>query len=494
MKKLYGIMSVLFCVSLILSSCSNIDDMKISNDVKSQINKVMPQFIVTGDVENEISVNGFDEFTTEKITYNENQYDAIKVIDLLNNAIPKGNDISVFLCAPDNVMAQISLNQFDENDYIIFSENGWQFVSKKFPPQSGIKNINKIMVSAKEAEMQKCFRIIYGDKTITKTYGELFLTDSQTFAVLEGEAKKGEYKTNPYTRRSLIPLINLCDDFSIETSTKAIGYFNDGSQCDVDLNGYIEFRGNSVDYIGIDKKSRKADMIGLYIDPPISVTQVPSLTKEALKDGNVLIIELDGLGYYNLEKLNAPFLKSKEVKKMRTVMPSISNVSLAAIITGKTPNENGVTEKGIRKIIVDDMFNEFTDEGKTSTVVEGMSQLVTMSVEQKLNPDKNGDDSTDDDVMESAIKAVNSNSDVIYVHFHGFDDVAHTYGPFSNEAQKKLTELDENVKTLSSQFKGTVLVIADHGQHNVKLENKLGSHGEFLHIDMTTPFLMYKTE
>ena len=78
------------------------------------------------------------------------------------------------------------------------------------------------------------------------------------------------------------------------------------------------------------------------------------------------------------------------------------------------------------------------------------------------------------------------------MHYHGYDDVAHTYGPLSDEAAKKLKEIDGYVKELCSNFTGTVIITADHGQHNTGDTEKLGGHGDFIPVDMTVPFIMFE--
>ena len=89
---------------------------------------------------------------------------------------------------------------YEECVLLLTLDNGWVFYSKNHPRQSGIKNMDKIVVYAeKTAFGQKCFRMIYGEDYITRTYGQLFLEDSLTFSVLEGQAKMNENTTNRIT-------------------------------------------------------------------------------------------------------------------------------------------------------------------------------------------------------------------------------------------------------------------------------------------------------
>ena len=130
--------------------------------------------------------------------------------------------------------------------------------------------------------------------------------------------------------------------------------------------------------------------------------------------------------------------------------------------------------------------------GKSCTVVEGDTTLIELSVSQELNPDANKDGSTDDEVFASAKKALASGLDFTFVHFHGYDDVSHTYGPMSSQASAELKALDSYLSELCSQFTGTLIVTADHGQYSVAAGGKLGEHGEFRPSSMTIPIIQTK--
>ncbi len=456
---------------------------------------VVPVLTVTGDVENEIALQDFGEYTTTKIEYNDETLPSIQLLSVLQDAVPSGSEITLVLASPDGVMAEIPLSEIDENCVLLLtSDNGWTFHSEKHPRQSGIKQMDQIVVCAQNpASTQKCFRMIYSKEYLTRTYGQLFMGDATVFSVLEGNAQMNGNTTNAYTRRELIPLSTYTEELGAPVQDTALAYFGDGSQQPIGLDGYLEWRGTSADYIGADKKYRLPDIIGVWLDAPaLSVTDIASFALDKAEDGNVLVIELDGVGYYNILELQPDFIGSKDMSAMRTVMPSISNVSLAAIVTGELPNVNGVTERRLRDLNVDDMFVAASKRGLDCAVIEGSTALVTMSLEQTLNPDINQDGDTDNEVLAAALDKLSEGYQFIYVHFHGYDDIAHTYGPSSEEASQKLDVLDGYVETLCDHFTGTVIITADHGQHTTNDTEKPGNHGEFLPIDLTVPFIIFE--
>ena len=276
--------------------------------------------------------------------------------------------------------------------------------------------------------------------------------------------------------------------------TAALAYYGDGSQGEISVSGFFEWRGNSADYIGPNGKDRKKDIIGVWADAPgISVTDTASEALLALEKNRVLVILLDGLGYYDIKELKPAFLSGKNPMPARTVMPSVSSVALAAVLTGKLPSENGIQAEKMREPSVDDMFAVASKMGKTSAMVEGSTKLINTSVEQLLNPDVNGNGSTDDEVFACAKKQLDDGVELVFVHFHGYDDIAHTHGHLSKEASLKMEELDDYVRQLCTGFYGTVLVTADHGQHRID-GDKLGEHGEFRLRDMTVPWIRFEAE
>lgn len=475
----------------LLSSCKGTNEA----DGLSYSAAVTPTLTITGDVENVLTLTDYAAYAVKETTYKDGSVPSIALLSVLEDVIPVGKDISLFFVSSDGVMAEVTYAEIDENSVLLLtSENGWQFYSEKHPPQSGIKQMEKIVVCAKETmSTQKCFRVIYGEEYLTLTYGQLFNAEALTQSVLEGEAQMHDTTTNVYTKRELIPLDKYIEALGATTQSTALAYFGDNSQKEIDIKGYIEWRGNSVDYIGTDKKSREKDIIGIWIDAPeASVTDISSLALDRAKEGRVMIIELDGAGYYNILEHTPEFISSKSMMPGRTVMPSISNVSLAAIVTGELPSVNGVTARGMHELLVDDMFAAAEASGLKCAVVEGSSQLITMSIKQTLNPDTNGDGYTDSEVQATALEMIEAGSEFVYIHFHGYDDVAHTYGPSSEQAAKKLDELDGYVSALCASFKGTVIITADHGQHTTTDIEKIGNHGEFLPMDMTVPIIVFE--
>lgn len=204
----------------------------------------------------------------------------------------------------------------------------------------------------------------------------------------------------------------------------------------------------------------------------------------------VLIIELDGFGYSTYQRALAdnilPFLSTLPVKQAYTYYPSISPVGLAAMVTGEAPEANGIQKRGDRELKVKDIFSIYAKAGKSTAYIEGDMKLINTSLEPVLCADLDGDGLTDNEVLAAALQALKAKPDLIFVHFHGIDDVSHKYNPKSKEALARTELLDGYCQELVKNWQGAVIITADHGQHT---ENGLGVHGSLADTDMEIPYI-----
>ena len=478
--------AILLCITL----CAGCSSLGTSDEAVSY----KPALIVTGDVQNELTLTDLSDFVVQPVESGDEILSGALAGDLLDAAGVVGDSQTVYFSSPDGVMASMPIDQA-RDVALCFSSTGWTLLAKNHPPQAHMKQLSHIVVCADSPPGdERCLRIIDGDKTLTYSYGQLFLQDAVSKLVLEGQPQRMvdgvTYSVDAYTRRSLIPLSHLT---GLDSGT-ALCYLASGEQVAIDLAGYIQWRGNSADYIEPNGRSRQVDVIGIWLNAPeASVTDVADMALTVLDGNRVLIIEVDGLGYDACLRFidhGCVNLSRFHVQKARTVMPSISNVALAAIITGQTPDQTGINARKDRDVGVPDIFKQAQSSGKTCAVIEGNSTLINMGVDQTLNADTNGDGFTDDEVHQSALDAIAQGMDLIYVHYHGLDDAGHTYGPFSQESQNKMLELDAYIGELLQSFSGTVILISDHGMHEVNLEDELGMHGTFVPLDMIVPLGM----
>ncbi len=218
---------------------------------------------------------------------------------------------------------------------------------------------------------------------------------------------------------------------------------------------------------------------------------------------HVLLLFLDGFGYArytealadglipNLAALPAP-------QRALTVYPPCTSVASAAILTGAEPGNNGVAQRGIRTTDTETLLDVAAAAGLSVEAVEGNALAFNMrNAEIDLSGDKDGNGSTDDNVLTNALAVLDEGMpDLFWVHFHGIDDAGHTYGPGAPEEEAAIREVDEAVgEILAALPKDTlVLIFADHGMHAVDEDGRLGNHGNLIARDMVIPIWTLVTE
>lgn len=244
------------------------------------------------------------------------------------------------------------------------------------------------------------------------------------------------------------------------------------------------------------------ELYGVVVDPPEhTLTYVYDLALQALEDDeNVMIVYLDGFGYwsyeYALENSLIDNLSALSAEKVLSMYPTITPVNYAAMVTGQTPENNGVTARGIHSLKCNTIFDDALDMGKSVFIAEGDTQILSFSVSQELNPDLNGNGSTDDEVFDCAMQACSTGKyDLMFVHFHGIDDTSHENGPMAQQTLDEIKCVDEYVGRLMQEWNGKVIVTADHGQHtndgngDSAYNDYTGVHGAFVQSDIYVPIL-----
>lgn len=288
-------------------------------------------------------------------------------------------------------------------------------------------------------------------------------------------------------------ILSIADIIDVHKTTNAIVMGRKGEIRHLNKEGYIECIDNRIDYIESDTGDRMKDIVGIILDPPSrSIMDAFYDTSSYLKNENVLFLFLDGFGYhqyeYAIENGYAPFLKTiSKGEKVLSVYRPVTNAGFAAMITGKSPHENGVYSRKQRELKVDSIFKVSMDLGKKPVLIEGHIAILNTEISPILNIDRNKNNSTDDEVFECAKELIEEDYNLIFVHLHGIDDSGHSYGDLHDETMKTIKRNDEYLEYLVSNWKGKVIITSDHGMHST---NTAGNHGEFRYEDMIVPYIV----
>jgi len=210
----------------------------------------------------------------------------------------------------------------------------------------------------------------------------------------------------------------------------------------------------------------------------------------------VVLIFLDAFGYLRYtEARDAGLIPTLaafgEPALGLTVYPPSTAVATAALLTGAPPEVNSVEDRGIRTTFNETLFDVVAAAGLRGVAIEGDALAFNMrSADVTLSGDRDGNGGTDDNVLANALAVIEAGTpDLLWIHFHGIDDVGHTYGPGTPEEEAKIVEVDAAVATVLAALpeETAVLIFADHGMHTVAEEGRLGNHGNLVVRDMLVP-------
>lgn len=213
----------------------------------------------------------------------------------------------------------------------------------------------------------------------------------------------------------------------------------------------------------------------------------------------VALIFLDGFSYKTYQQASSEGLipnieNDGIILKAISVYPPRTTTASAAVLTGLTPNENGVNKSGIRKTETRTIFDAATEKGLTSLAVEGESLSFNLrNTTTILSGDRDNNGGTDDNTFANAMEAIDQGiPNLIWIHFHGIDDLGHAYGPITDEVLDKVVEINAYVGEIIENLPEDTLIIifSDHGMHYEEEEEEFGNHGNMIYEDMVIPIII----
>jgi len=216
---------------------------------------------------------------------------------------------------------------------------------------------------------------------------------------------------------------------------------------------------------------------------------------------HVLLLFLDGFGYLRyteardagliptLNALGEPMIGLSEY-------PPSTAIATAVMLTGAPPTVNGARIRGTRTTEAETLFDVAAQAGLRAIAVEGDALAFNLrNAEVILSGDRDGNGSTDDNVLANALAILAEGMpDLLWVHFHGIDDVGHTYGPNTPGEDAAISYVDTAVGEILAALPPDTLtlIFADHGMHLVQEEGRLGNHSNLTARDMLVPVWIVK--
>jgi len=202
---------------------------------------------------------------------------------------------------------------------------------------------------------------------------------------------------------------------------------------------------------------------------------IPEIVADLAGSPRLALLAPDALGAFawNLWKGEMPYLSSLHLRKsitLRAVMPSITPVNFATMVTGTDLEGHGV-HTFEHDFACETLFDLVRGAGGKSTGIglDGYtgSKLLGRSADIWGNAGSGSDDAIAEQVVGIAEQ---HGPEFLIAQFGRVDDVFHQYGPSSPSVVPMLRATDARLREVVRRLKPLgygILILSDHGQHDV---------------------------
>jgi len=239
-------------------------------------------------------------------------------------------------------------------------------------------------------------------------------------------------------------------------------------------------------------------ILGLPAPSGARGTAIRQIAEGLAGSERVALLAPDALGLFawNLWKDEMPYLGSLHAAGsvvLRSVMPSITPVNFATMITGTDLDGHGI-HTFEHDFACETLFDVVRRAGGASAGVGLDGYTGSKLLARFADIDGNAGCGTDEAVADKVVEIAGGKRPRFLIAQLGrVDDVFHQFGPSSPEVVPMLRETDGRLKRLVDCLKPLgygVIILADHGQHDVTDEpesSKRGNHGTDSSEDCLVP-------
>jgi predicted AlkP superfamily pyrophosphatase or phosphodiesterase len=215
---------------------------------------------------------------------------------------------------------------------------------------------------------------------------------------------------------------------------------------------------------------------------------IQAVTKSMGGRSRVAILALDAFGLFawNRWKAEMPYLRSLHGRHsvvLRSVMPSITPVNFATMVTGTDQAGHGIKAR-TDSFACKTLFDVVRGSGSKSAGIGIDDYTGTALLGRNADICGNAGEGSDDTVADKTIEIAGRDRPVFLIaQFGRVDDVFHRYGPSSPEVVPMLRDTDRRVLRLVERLGPLgygIIILADHGQHDAEpgeTGSLKGNHG-----------------
>jgi len=225
---------------------------------------------------------------------------------------------------------------------------------------------------------------------------------------------------------------------------------------------------------------------------------IPVMLNDLAGLQRVALLAPDAFGWFawNLWKNEMPYLRSLHAQHslvLRSVLPSITPVNFAAMVSGTDLDGHGVRTYD-HNFACETLFDVVRASGGVSAGIGFEGYTGGKLLARYADIDGTTERGEDDLIVDSVIAIAESHAPTFLIAQLGrVDDVFHKVGPSSPEVVPMLRATDVRLKRAVEHLKPLgygVIILADHGQHDIMNDpttSLKGGHGSDSDADCQVP-------
>jgi predicted AlkP superfamily pyrophosphatase or phosphodiesterase len=210
----------------------------------------------------------------------------------------------------------------------------------------------------------------------------------------------------------------------------------------------------------------------------------------------VVVVDAFGVSTWTAARMETPTfnaLANRHLLHLRSVMPTITPVNFATMVTGASPEVHLISTRD-DDLVLETVFDVLRCYDKTSATAARALSSLGILISSFADQGGLAVSNTDEEVCSIAVDALKERVDLLWVQLLDVDDAGHEHGPLSSQGIAAAKRADAYLKEIVSEAckRGyALIVLADHGQHTITGDDgrKAGTHGTRMEEDVYVPFI-----
>jgi predicted AlkP superfamily pyrophosphatase or phosphodiesterase len=210
----------------------------------------------------------------------------------------------------------------------------------------------------------------------------------------------------------------------------------------------------------------------------------------------VVVIDAFGSSTWAAARQETPTfnaLANRHLLHLRSVMPSITPVNFATMLTGAGPEAHSIRDR-TEDLALETIFEVLRECGKVSATAARAVSSLGILISPHADRPGIAASNLDEEVKAIALGHLRSGVDLLWVQLLDVDNTGHAHGPLSPRSVDACHRDDGHLREIAGAAYEEgygLIVLADHGQHTVEAEDgvRQGTHGTDMPEDVYVPLV-----